>query len=85
MRQLTTRTKRHFELNILLASDMYTNYSSLTIALPIQIKKATNAAADIDGTMITVNNFFAHWLKEVDIKRYPDDIPILPTNNTLDI
>ena len=77
--------KKTLEFNILLASNTYTKYSALTIVLPIQIKKATNAAADIDGTMITVNNFFAHWLKEVDIKRYPDDIPILPTNNTLDI
>ena len=32
-----------------------------------------------------VNNLFAHWLKEVDIKRYPDNICILPTNNTIDI
>ena len=31
-----------------------------------------------------VNNFFTHWLKEVDIKRYPDDIRILPTINTID-
>ena len=35
--------------------------------------------------MIMVNNFLAHWLKEVDIKHYPDDIHILPTNNTVDI
>ena len=32
-----------------------------------------------------VNNFFAHWIKEVDIKLYPDDIRILPINNTVDI
>ena len=35
--------------------------------------------------MTVVNNFFAHWLKEVNIKRYPDDICILPTNYTVDI
>ena len=55
------------------------------IVLPVQIKKETNAAQNIDATMITVNNFFAHWLKEVDVKLYPDDIRILPTNNTVDI
>ena len=77
--------KKTLEFNILLASATYTNYSSLTIVTPIQIKKATNAAADIDRKMIKVNNFFAHWLKEVGIKRYPDDIHILPTNNTFDI
>ena len=52
--------------------------------LPIQIKKGTDKTQDIDNTMSVVNNFFAHWLKEVDIKRYPDDICILPTNNTVD-
>ena len=35
--------------------------------------------------MITVNNFFARWLKEVDIKRYTDDVRITPTNNTVSI
>ena len=55
------------------------------IVPPIQIKKTTDAAANIDATMITVNNFFAHWLKEVNIKCYPDDIRILPTNNSVDI
>ena len=55
------------------------------IVLPVQIKKGTNAAQNIDATMIMVNNFFVHWLKEVDIKLYPDDIRILPTNNTVDI
>ena len=57
----------------------------MTLVLPIQIKKSTNAATNIDNDMVTVNNFFARWLKEVDIKRYPDDISITPTNNTVSI
>ena len=32
-----------------------------------------------------VNNFFAHFIKEIDIKRHGDDIRILPTNNTVDV
>ena len=55
------------------------------IELAIQIKKGTYKTQDIDNTMTVVNNFFSHWLKEVDIKCYPDDIRILPTNNTVDI
>ena len=35
--------------------------------------------------MITVNNFFCHWLKEIDARRYPDDVGILPTNKTVEI
>ena len=35
--------------------------------------------------MSVVNNFFAHWLKEVNIKCYANEIRISPTNNTFDI
>ena len=35
--------------------------------------------------MIPVNNFFTYWIKDVNIKRYGDDIAILPINKTLDI
>ena len=46
-------------------------------------KKATNKAQNVD--VITVNNFFCHWLKEIDARRYPDDVRILPTSNTVEI
>ena len=35
--------------------------------------------------MIPVNNFFAHCIKDINIKRYGDDIAVLPINKTLDI
>ena len=35
--------------------------------------------------MLMLNNFFACWLKEIDIRRYPDDVRILPTNNTVEV
>ena len=35
--------------------------------------------------MITVNNFLAHWIKEIDIKCYGDDLQMLLTNNPTDI
>ena len=47
-------------------------------------EKKTNKAAAIDATMIPVNNFFAHWIKDVTVKRYGDDIAVLPINTTLD-
>ena len=37
------------------------------------------------ATEITVNNLFAHWIKEIDIKSLGDDILILPTTNTINI
>lgn len=47
--------------------------------------KKSYAAANADVDMITVNNLFAVMLKEINIKRYSDDIPILPLNNVLDV
>ena len=34
---------------------------------------------------MTLNNFFAHFIKKIYVRRYGDDIRILPTNNTVDI
>ena len=34
--------------------------------------------------MIPVNIFFSHWIKDVTVKRYGDDIAVLPINTTLD-
>ena len=77
----TYTDKKTFEFTIELAASTYTNYSLMT--LPIYFKKSTNKTADID--VVTVNNFFARWLKEIDIRRYPDDVRILPTNNTVEV
>ena len=65
-----------------LAANTHTNYSSMCIVLPIQIK-ATNKAQNVD--VITLNNFFCHWRKEIDARRHPDDVRILPRNNTVEI
>ena len=39
----------------------------------------------MNGQMITVNNFFGHWFNDIGIKRYPDDMRLLPTNNNVAI
>ena len=55
----------------------------MCIFLPIQIKKSADKIANIN--VITVNTFFCQWLKEIDVRRYPDNVRILPTNNTVEI
>ena len=55
----------------------------MTLAVPIYLKKSTDKTVDVD--VVTVNNFFACWLKEIDIRRYSDDIRIKPTNNTVEV
>ena len=39
----------------------------------------------MDDHMMTVNNFLGHWFTDIDIRRYPDDMMILPTNNSVSI
>ena len=46
-------------------------------------KKSTDKTAYVN--VITINNFFCHWSKEIDARHYPDDVKILPTNNTVEI
>ena len=61
------------------------NFHNVHLVFPMKIKKNTNVANNLTATDITVNNFFAHWIKEIDIKRLGDDTPILPTTNTVEI
>ena len=77
--------KRSLEFVLELTAGTYTNYSSMEIALPVYFTKKASALTQMDATMITVNNFFAHWFTDIDIRRYPDDMKILPTNNSVDI
>ena len=73
------------EFNIQLSSNQYMNFHNVHLVFPMKIKKSTNVANNLTATDITVNNFFAHWTKEIDIKRLGDDTPILPTTNTVEI
>ena len=61
------------------------NFHNVHLVFPLKIKKKTNNANDILASEITVNNYFAHWIKEIDIKQLGDDAPILPTTNTVEI
>ena len=47
--------------------------------------KKSNKTQQMDANMITVNIFFWHWFTDIDIRCYPDDMMILPTNNSVDI
>ena len=56
----------------------------MVLCLPIAFRKKSNKENSIAATMIPVNNFFAHWIKDVTVKRYGDDNAVLPINTTLD-
>ena len=76
---------RIFDFNMLLTVNKATNFNNIHLCIPMAIKKKSNIANDIDDDLVTVNKFFAHFVKEVYIKRYGDDVRILPTNNTVNI
>ena len=73
------------EFAIELTADKFLNFSTIELCLPMTFRKKSNKAQPIDDNMIPVNNFFTHWVKDVNIKRYGGDIAILPINKTLDI
>ena len=80
---LSTYTdKKTLEFTIELAANTYTNYNMMTLVVPIYFKKSTDKTADVD--VVTVNTFFPRWLKEIDIRHYPNDVRILPTNKTVE-
>ena len=39
----------------------------------------------MDAEEMTINNFLGHWFTDIDIRRYNDNMIILPTNNSVDI
>ena len=68
------------DFQILLTENYHVNLNGIHICFPIKIKKnKTNKALDIDGDLITVNNIFAHWVKEISITRYGSDKELPPT------
>ena len=52
---------------------------------PVKIYKKSNKALQMDAQMMKVNNFFGDWFADIDIRHYPDNLRILPTNNSVDI
>ena len=73
------------EFTVHLSANQYMNFHNVHLVFPLKIKKKSSATANIALSAVTVNNFFAHWIKEIDIKRLGDDTPILPTSNTVEI
>ena len=58
----------------------------MEVCVPLKITKRTNKTQAIDDEMMMmVNNFFGHWFTDIDIRRYPDNMLILPTNKSVSI
>ena len=57
----------------------------MEVCIPLKFTKKSDKALQMEANMITVNNFFGNWFTDIDIRRYPDDMMILPTNNSVHI
>ena len=55
------------------------------MCIPIKFTKKSSKTAQLDVNMTSVNNFFRHWFANIDVRRYPDDMNILATNNSVSI
>ena len=57
----------------------------MLVCIPIKFTKKSSKTALLDVNMITVNNFLGHWFTDIDIRRFPDDMNVIPTNNSVSI
>ena len=73
------KDKEQLDFQILLTENYYVNPANIHICFPIKIKKSSDNTAHIDSDLITVNNFFAHWVKEISITKYGSDKELPPT------
>ena len=73
------KDKEQLDFQILLTENYYVNPSNIHICFPIKIKKKSNNSLDIDDDLMTVNNFFAHWVKEISITKYGSNKELPPT------
>ena len=67
------------DFQVLLTENYYINRNGIHISFPIKIKGKTNNALDTDADLTTVNNFFAHRVKEISITRYRSNKELPPT------
>ena len=82
---VTYSDKKQLKFVLDVTANTYSNYNSMEICFPLRFIKKSNKALQIDAQMIAVNNFFGNWFTDIDIRRYPGDMRILPTNNSVDV
>ena len=71
--------KEIFDFKLILDNNYYTNLKSLHICFPIRFRTLTNAAQNLDGDIYPVNNYFAHWIRKIDITKYGTNKSFIPT------
>ena len=76
---------KQLDFQIILTDNYYVDPNSIHLSFLMKIKKQSNEASDKDTDLITVNNFFAHLIKEIGITRYRNDKQLIPTFSSSEI
>ena len=74
-----------FSFQLLLDQNLYANLHSLHLCFPIKFKKETNVVLNLENDVITVNNFFTHWIKEINITKFSTTKSLIPTSTPMKI
>ena len=74
-----------FDFQLLHDKNLYANLNSVHFVFLLKIKKLTNESANIDDNLLTVNNFFARWIKEISITKYGTNKELTPTTSPQEI
>ena len=69
---VTYTDKKQLQFILDLTANTYSNFSTMEICLPLRFTKKSNKKA-------------INWFTDIDIRRYHDDMRLLPTNNSVDI
>ena len=64
----TYKNKKVIEFNVQLTKGHYTNFQNVHLCFLLKFKLAADNNNNLAATTVTVNNFFTHWIKEIDIK-----------------
>ena len=79
------RDMENLGFQIMLTSNYHTNPNSMHICFPVKIKQKSDNDSDIDTDLTTVNNFFAHFVKEINVTKYGNDKQLIPTFSPYEI
>ena len=74
-----------FEFQLLLDKNLYQNSNSVHFVFPKKKLKKLDINAEIGADVITVNNFFAHWIKEISLTKYGTNKELTPTTTPQEI
>ena len=83
--QISYKDLETFHFQLLLDQNLYANINSLHLCFPMKFKKERNVALDLENDVITLNNFFAHWIKQINITKFGTTKSLITTSKPMEL